>query len=182
MYNTSLLGRSNQLTRICATSPLFFQEQTQTMNKALLSTFAAALILSTATTASAANGISGTTLSDMGLSGLTVMSDSDAMAIRGKGFGGCDLCGHRKDSSSVAFGNSFATISLDCPDCAEGTAHSENGYAAEGSFAASGDNFSEAGAEVIKVEVMVIDGSTTSLTTTLKARVFAGGFSSARSF
>jgi hypothetical protein len=152
------------------------------MNKAILSTLVSALLVTTATTANAAQGISPNTLADMGLSGLSVMSDSDALAIRGKGFGGCHLCGPRKESSSVAFGNSFATISLDCPDCAEGTAHSENGYAAEGSFAASGDNFSEAGAEVINVEVMVIDGSTTSLTTTLKARVFAGGFSSARSF
>jgi hypothetical protein len=150
------------------------------MNKAILSTCVAALVLVTAATASASNGISRGTLAEMGLSGLSVMSDSDALAIRGKGF--CHVCGPRKDSSSVAFGNSFATISLDCPDCAEGTAHSENGYAAEGAFAASGENFSEAGAEVTNIEVMVIDGSTTSITKTLKARVFAGGFSSAVSF
>jgi hypothetical protein len=55
-------------------------------------------------------------------------------------------------------------------------------YAAEGPYAASGENFSEAGAEVTNIEVVVIDGSTKSVTTTLKARVFAGGFSSAMSF
>jgi hypothetical protein len=157
------------------------------MSKAILSTFAAILLCAAASTAEAANGISTSTLAEMGLSGLSVMSDSDALAIRGKGFFGCRLCGHRSsvEPSSVAFGNSFATISLAdaCPDCGpEGTSHSENGYAAEGPFAASGDNFSEAGVEVTQIETTVIGGNTQSITTTVKARVFAGGFSSAVSF
>jgi hypothetical protein len=132
-------------------------------------------------------------LAEMGLSDLSIMSDSDALAVRGKGFAGgsqngsCRLCGPRakKEPWSSAFGNSFATITLGdaCPDCGpDGTAHSENGYAAEGPYAASGENFSEAGAEVTNIETVVIDGSTKSITTTLKARVFAGGFSSAMSF
>jgi hypothetical protein len=155
------------------------------MSKTILSTLAATLLCVTASTANAANGISNSTLAEMGLSGLTVMSDHDALAIRGKGF--CGLCGHRSsvEPSSVAFGNSFATLSLGdaCPECGpEGTSHSENGYAAEGPFAASGENFSEAGAEVTHVESTVVDGTTRSITTTVKARVFAGGFSSAVSF
>jgi hypothetical protein len=155
------------------------------MSKVILSTLAAALLCVTATPAVAANGISSGTLAEMGLAGLTVMSDSDALAIRGKGF--CRLCGHRSsvEPSSVAFGNSFATISLGdaCPECGpDGTSHSENGYAAEGPFAASGENFSEAGAEVTHIETTVVDGSTRSITTTIKGRVFAGGFSSAVSF
>jgi hypothetical protein len=163
------------------------------MSKVILSTLVATLIGVAASTAHAANGISASTLAEMGLSGLTVMSDNDALAIRGKGFaggsqnGGCHFCGPRakKEPWSAAFGNSFANISIggDCPDCIpNGDAHSENGYAAEGPYAASGENFSEAGAEVSNIEVVVIDGVTKSITTTVKARVFAGGFSSAMSF
>jgi hypothetical protein len=144
--------------------PLFpsFLETTSTMSKAILSTLAATLLCAAASTANAADGISSSTLAEMGLSGLAVMSDSEALAVRGKGFVGCGLCGHRSsvEPSSVAFGNSFATISLGdaCPECGpEGTSHSENGYAAEGPFAASGENFSEAGAEVTHIETVVVD-------------------------
>ena len=97
------------------------------MSKAILSTLVATLIGVAASTAHAANGISTSTLADMGLSGLTVMSDSDALAIRGKGYaggsqnGGCRLCGPRakKEPWSAAAGNSFANIRLggECPDC-----------------------------------------------------------------
>jgi hypothetical protein len=163
------------------------------MSKAILSTLVVTVIGVAASTSHAANGISAGTLAEMGLSGLVVMSDSDGLAIRGKGFaggsqsGGCHFCGPRakKEPWSAAFGNSFANISFggDCPDCIpNGDAHSENGYAAEGPYAASGENFSEAGAEVTNIETVVIDGVTKSITTTVKARVFAGGFSSAMSF
>jgi hypothetical protein len=164
------------------------------MSKAILSTLLATLIGVVASTAHAANGISDSTLAEMGLSGLTVMTDSDALAIRGKGYfggssngGGCHFCKPRatKEPWSAAAGNSFANIRLggECPDCVpNGDAHSENAYAAEGPYAASGENFSEAGAEVSNIEVVVIDGVTKSITTTVKARVFAGGFSSAMSF
>jgi hypothetical protein len=122
------------------------------------------------------------------------MSDSDALAIRGKGYfggsssgGGCHFCGPRakKEPWSAAAGNSIADITLggDCPDCVpNGHSHAEHFYAAEGPYAASGESFSEAGAEVSNIEVVVIDGVTKSITTTVKARVFAGGFSSAMSF
>jgi hypothetical protein len=155
------------------------------MCKAIFTTIAATLLYLAASPANAAGGISSSTLAEMGLAGLTVMSDSDGLAIRGKGF--CNLCGHRSsvEPSSVAFGNSFATFSLGdaCPECGpDGTSHSENGYAAEGPFAASGENFSEAGGEITHVETTVVDGSTRSITTTIKGRVFAGGFSSAVSF
>jgi hypothetical protein len=164
------------------------------MSKAILSMLVATLIGVAASTAQAANGISSSTLAEMGLSGLTVMSDNDALAVRGKGYfggssngGGCRLCKPRasKEPWSAAAGNSFANIRLggECPDCVpNGDAHSENAYAAEGPYAASGENFSEAGAEVSNTEVVVIDGVTKSITTTVKARVFAGGFSSAMSF
>lgn len=71
-------------------------------------------------------------LNAMGLGGLTVISDDDAMSIRGHGY--------KQSSSVVVFGNSFATI-----DSPHGTAHSENGYAADGKHFAAGGNHSEAG-------------------------------------
>lgn len=155
------------------------------MNRAILSTLAAALVCVVAGTANAADGISADTLSEMGFSGLAVMSDSDALAIRGKGFAGgdqtriCKTCGPRalKKPWSSAFGNSFATI-----ETKDGVAHSENGYAAEGPYGASGENFSEAGSVVTNVEIVVIGDVTKSITTSCTTRVFAGGFSSAMSF
>jgi hypothetical protein len=73
------------------------------------------------------------TLADMGLSGMVVMSDDDAMAVRGMGFKG--------GSSVRVWGNSFATINTK-----GGSAHSENGYALEGKHFAAGGNLSFAGA------------------------------------
>jgi hypothetical protein len=70
-------------------------------------------------------------LKEMGLGGLTILSDEAAMVVRGRGFMG---------SSANAFGNSFATF-----DTPLGTSHSENGYAAEGEHVAFGANYSEAG-------------------------------------
>jgi len=155
------------------------------MNRAILSTLVATLVCVVAGTANAADSISSTTLDEMGFSGMSVMSDSDALSIRGKGFSGghrsrvCKTCGSRAKKSpwSSAFGNSFATI-----DTKDGVAHSENGYAAEGPYAASGENFSEAGSIVTNVEIVNIDGVVKSITTTCETRVFAGGFSSAMSF
>lgn len=153
------------------------------MSKLFLSTFVAAIVYAAASTASAADAVSTSALADMGLSDLSVMSDEDALSIRGKGFSGghrigCKSCGMRaKKPWSSAFGNSFATIETE-----DGAAHSENGYTAEGSYGAAGDNFSEAGFETTNIEVVVIDGVTKSITTTCKTRVFAGGYSSAMSF
>jgi hypothetical protein len=156
------------------------------MSKVFLSTLVAALVCVAVTSAQAANGISAGTLDAMGLSGMTIMSDSDALAIRGKGFNGldCEDCG-RAESSARAFGNSIATIDLaSCPDCVaiEGSAHSENGYLSEGSLFASGTNFSEAGAVFTQVESIDVGGVVTTVTNTTTARVFAGGFSTARAF
>lgn len=159
------------------------------MSKVTLATLVAALFC-VAGTASADEGISFSTLDDMGLSGLTVMSDHDALAIRGKGFGlhrrfkDKDCCGPRGGKpGSEAFGNSFATINVEnCPDCVTGGAHSENAYNAEGPYAASGDNYSEAGASITKVEIVDIDGILKSVTNVCTTKVWAGGNSSAMSF
>jgi hypothetical protein len=75
-------------------------------------------------------------LSEMGLSGLTVMSDDDAMNVRGEGFksGG---------SSASAWGSSFAFVATPV-----GVAGSTNGYNAHGKHSAGGDNLSFAGVTV----------------------------------
>ena len=118
--------------------------------------------------------------------------DSDAMAIRGHGFRGhgktakgCKSCGPRGNVSpySRAFGSSFANIEVDGKDGnPDGDAHTENGYFAEGPYAASGENYSEAGAEVVKIEEVNIDGVVKTVTNTCRTLVFAGGSSSAMSF
>jgi hypothetical protein len=73
-------------------------------------------------------------LEQMGLGGIVVMSDDEALTVRGHGYKG-------GGSSAMAFGNSFATIN----GGAMGGAHSQNAYIANGKHVAKGDNFSFAG-------------------------------------
>src|SRR3989304_4207831 len=72
------------------------------------------------------------TLEQMGLGSLVVMSDEDALAVRGQGYKG--------GSYVRVTGNSWATIGG--PD---GGSHSENAYFAEGKHDAKGSNSSYAG-------------------------------------
>jgi hypothetical protein len=81
------------------------------------------------------------TMAAMGLGGISIMSDEEATSIRGFGWKG-SKGGHSK-SSAAAFGNSFADITTPF-----GNAHSENGYAAEGKHFAGGANGSHAGVEI----------------------------------
>jgi hypothetical protein len=74
------------------------------------------------------------TLEAMGLGGLSLMSDDEAMSVRGQGY-----------SQARAYGASFARISTH-----GGSAGSVNGYSAKGKRYASGDNHSFAGAIIIK--------------------------------
>jgi hypothetical protein len=157
-------------------------ESTTTMSKHILSMVA--MLVCVAGSARADEGISTSTLSDMGLSGLTVVSDHDALAIRGMGFRGgmhskCNSCGPRGKVSpySKAYGNSFATI-----DIKDGGSHSENGYFAEGPYAASGENYSEAASQVTNIEIVDIGGVLKSVTTVCTTKVWAGGSSSSMSF
>lgn len=143
-----------------------------------------AMLVCVAGSARADEGISASTLNDMGLSSITVMSDSEALAVRGMGFRGgnhskCSNCGIRKIKSpwSAAFGNSFATIGVK-----DGGAHSENGYSAEGAYSAGGENYSEAASEVTNIESVEVGGVVNTITTTCITKVYAGGSSSAFSF
>ena len=143
-----------------------------------------AMLVCVAGSARADEGISASTLDAMGLSSITVMNDTEALAVRGMGFRGgnqskCSHCGPRAKKSpwSSAFGASFATIGVK-----DGGAHSENGYLAEGPYAAAGENFSEAGSEVTNIEIVDVGGVVSTLTTTCITKVYAGGSSSAFSF
>lgn len=169
---------------------LLFLGDDSKMSKVILSTLVAAFVC--VASAKAENSISSTTLSEMGLSGISMMSDNDALAIRGKGFLGgidnrvCSDCGPRSNVPSLAgvLGQSEATIAMeDCPDCVPtGGAHSENGYLAFGPYFAAGSNYSEAGAVVSKTEIVDIGGVLTSITNICTTKVFAGGNSTARAF
>ena len=75
-------------------------------------------------------------LAAMGLGSLVVMSDDDAMSVRGQGYMG--------GSSVAVSGNSFATINSPF-----GGSHSQNAYSADGKHKASGSNSSYAGVAVI---------------------------------
>jgi hypothetical protein len=72
-------------------------------------------------------------LAEMGLSGLSVISDDDAMDIRGEGFMG-------GGSGASASGSSWANVSTPF-----GSAGTTNQYDASGKHSASGDNLSFAG-------------------------------------
>jgi hypothetical protein len=74
------------------------------------------------------------TLQAMGLGSMVVMSDDDAMSVRGHGYKG-------GGSSVIVSGNSFATYN----GGDQGGSHSENAYSATGKHKASGSNSSYAG-------------------------------------
>jgi len=93
------------------------------------------LLIAAASPVQAEQGLpSQSMLSAMGLSGMTVMSDADAMAIRGLGYYG------HGNSSATAYGSSYASIRG-----YGANAYSENGYNASSSYRASGSNESYAG-------------------------------------
>ncbi len=152
------------------------------MNKVILSALVAALVCVGGSVAFADNGTpSSSSLSEMGLSGLEVMSDGDALAIRGKGYNGYRVRPYRPSGASkpwsAAYGNSWANVGH--RGAGAGTT---NGYAAEGKYAASGENFSEAGKTTTKTKIVDINGSVKSITKINSVYVFAGGFSSSMSF
>ena len=78
-------------------------------------------------------------LEAMGLGSLAVMSDEDAMAVRGQGYHG--------GSSVRVFGNSMASI-----DIPHGGAMSEDSYVADGKHFAKGSNSSFAGVANIWID------------------------------
>jgi hypothetical protein len=147
---------------------------------AKVSIFTAALCLF-ACQAFADQGISSTTLDEMGLAGMEIMSDSDALAVRGMGF----LPHPPKPSTRkraqkpwVAVGG----ISLAALEHEDGKAGSINFYLAEGKYKASGENFSQASKVVEKVKVLSVEGWTETRTHRMTKTISAGGYSSASAF
>jgi hypothetical protein len=152
------------------------------MNKTIFSTLVATLIC-VAGTAKAADGISSSTLRQMGLTEFAAMSDHDALKVRGMGFVGLGCCGGTNlvSPSATAIGSSTAAItSLGCLDCnVTSSSTTTNSYNAVGNNYASGSNYSEAG--VTFTTANIIDGVGASLTTS-STKIWAGGNSTAKAF
>lgn len=143
-----------------------------------LSLLTAFTVCLAAASAQADQRISSSTLQAMGLSGLTVMSDSDAMSIRGMGYSGSK----NSYKNTHAKGKSWAKIELDGREAYAGTG-SDNEYHADGKYESSGANFSEATLSKTESETVdYSDGTTSAVTKVCTIHVEAGGFSSAKAF
>ncbi len=150
------------------------------MTKLFVTLPALALIVALSGSAVADNGISQATLQDMGLAGIELMSDADAMAIRGMGFFGGD---HIPKPSlgdkpwSLAFGISYATV-----ESGRAGAGTVDGFIAEGKFMAAGEHLSEAGFVKVGEHELQVKGLPATLEIhTTSLRVYAGGFATASS-
>ena len=144
---------------------------------------ALALVVALSGSAVADNGISQATLQDMGLAGIELMSDADAMAIRGMGF---DIGNHMPEPTtsdkpwSLAFGVSFATVEGE--NYFEGEAGTLDGFISLGTYMASGEHFSEAGIVKVEMHELQVKGQPATLEIKTKSlRVYAGGFATASS-
>ncbi len=103
--------------------------------RSVLSLSAAALFMAWTSSAQAEQGFpSLSVLSEMGLSGIAVMSDNDAMAIRGLGYNG------HGGRSATAYGSSYAQVRG-----YGGKAGSKDGFYAQSRYRASGKHGSFAG-------------------------------------
>ncbi|MCA9232734.1 MAG: hypothetical protein KDA57_18945 [Planctomycetales bacterium] len=127
---------------------------------------ALALAVMMSATALAEDGaLSGAALQEMGLGGMQVMSDREAMDVRGKGFLG-------PGSNSLAFGGSFAALSFG-NIANSGTI---DGYLADGDYMAGGSHLSEAGFSISFTNELEVKGApATKQTYTLTGRIYAGG-------
>ncbi len=150
------------------------------MTKLFVTLPALALVVALSASAVADNGISQATLQDMGLAGIQLMSDADAMAIRGMGYdGGNHMPKPDKKAEKpwvLAFGVSYAKVDKDGRhgDASAGTI---DGFIAEGKYMAMGEHGSEAGWTKTETKILEVKGLPATLETHTKSlRVFAGGF------
>ncbi len=153
------------------------------MMKLFVTLPALALVVALSGSAVADNGISQATLQDMGLAGIELMSDADAMEIRGLGFNGG---GHMPEPTTsdkpwtLAFGISYAKVKDGRHS--QGSAGTLDGFVAEGKYMAAGEHFSEAGRVTIETHELQVKGLPATLEINTKSlRVFAGGFASGSS-
>ena len=140
---------------------------------------ALALVVALSGSAVADNGINQATLQDMGLAGIELMSDEDAMAIRGLGYQPPQPPTGDKPWT-LAFGISYAKV--EGGRKAPGSAGTIDGFVAEGKYMAMGEHFSEAGRTTTKSHELQVKGAPATLEIHTKSiRVFAGGFASGSS-
>ncbi len=156
------------------------------MTKLFVTLPALALVVALSGSAVADNGISQATLQDMGLAGIELMSDADAMAIRGMGFhGGFNMPESPNSENkpwSLAFGFSYAEVEQDHLGGLDGEAGTIDLFIAEGKFMASGEHFSEAAIVNVEMHELQVKGQPATLEIkTQSLRVFAGGFATASS-
>lgn len=124
------------------------------------------------------------TLKAMGLSGIEVMSDEDAMAVRGMGYRGMDRyrAQVKKYSSASASGHSWAKIKID-GHVVDADAGTRNRYDADGKYYASGVNYSKASKTITETRrVSHGYGRPFVEVKTYKLTVEAFGYSSAKAF
>jgi hypothetical protein len=139
------------------------------MTKLFVCLPALALAIALSSSALADNGaISASQLNEMGLAGIEVMSDADALAVRGMGYSS----GHK--SLSLAFGISYATVEGGHHgDAAAGTL---DGYLAVGKYMAMGEHYSEASISKSKTYELKVKGRPAIKETwTRTLKVSAGG-------
>ena len=113
----------------------------------------------------------------MGLADMVILSDAEALAVRGKGWHpdlDLDVDLGEGEKPWVAVGG----ISLAALSHEDGQAGSINFYLAEGKYSAGGSNLSEAGKTVTETLSVDIGGVIKSETTIKSIHVFAGGASS----
>jgi len=149
------------------------------MKKFLVCLPALALVIALSSSAQAENGtVNSATLQAMGLGGMQVMSDSQAMNVRGMGW-------FNNKSASLAFGGSYAnvgSIAIQGQGLQGLGAGSIDGYIADGRFMAEGSHLSEAGHSTTVETVLTVKGlpATTKIETT-SIRFYAGGQASSSS-
>ncbi len=137
---------------------------------------ALALAVALSGSALAENGsIGNATLNAMGLGGMQVMSDEQAMTVRGKGF-------LVPGSAALAFGISYATVGnggIFSPNSA-GTA---DGFLADGTFMASGTQLSTATQTRTTIDILTVKGLPATTTTNIRSlTIGAGGFATSSAF
>ena len=150
---------------------------------------ALALVVAVSAGAYADNGaINEATLQDMGLAGMSILSDQDSMEVRGMGSGPgmsklykLKRLVRRKKQLNVAFGLSYAHVEL--PRGATGKAGSIDGYLSVGKFHAEGAHYSEAGYSIKKTKALRISGKPArKRIRTTDVLVWAGGDATSTSY
>jgi hypothetical protein len=147
------------------------------MTKLFVTLPALALAITLSSSALAENGaISAARLNEMGLAGIEVMSDAEALEVRGMGF----TDGHK--SLSLAFGISYATVETNDRHLGEGSAGTLDGFLAVGKYMAMGEHLSEATIVKSKSHELWVKGQLAEKSVWTKSlTVAAGGKASASS-